>query len=234
MIIPSGIFKIDRALEGGIATGCFTQVYGKAASGKTTLALQFVYATINLGFHTIYINTESSSPIERLEQIMGRKYDTFEQSIQIMIPKKFTEQGILIEDLQLYLRPETKLIVIDTFTKLYRNSLGDKRTTYAAHRELNRQSGLLKGLARRKDVAILLLNQVRAAIDSSDEFEPVADNIMEYWSDFVVKMDLRVKRGERLLELVHPEGGPSPQVLYLTPKGLSTHPEDKDQHESAR
>lgn len=219
------MFAIDQLLGGGINTRCFTQVYGKAAAGKTTFALQFVNAAMRLNIHTIYINTESSSPIERLEQISGKKYGEFESSIQILIPKDFTEQGILIEDLELYARSETQLIIIDTLTKLYRTAIGDKKTTYTAHRELNRQSGFLKGLARKRDIAILVLNQVRAAMDGPEEFEPVAENIMDYWSDFILRIDLRMQKGERKIERVYPPSDSPSKVLYLTPKGLSTQPD---------
>ena len=54
-------------MNGGLNTGILTHVYGEAAAGKTTFGLQFVRAMCRQGIGTIYINSESTTPIERLE-----------------------------------------------------------------------------------------------------------------------------------------------------------------------
>lgn len=222
MILPSGVSSLDRLLSRGISTGVFTHVFGKAASGKTTLALEFVRSALNLGKRVIYINSESSSPIERLEQLIGKRYNEIEQQITLLLPKSFDEQGNIVEDLELYVKDETKLVVIDTLTRLYRPILEDKETSYAAHRELNRQVGLLKGLARQQDIAVIVLNQVRAKMDTHGGVEPVATGILDYWSDYVIKISAKRKTGARLVERLAPEGELSSIVLYLTNDGFST------------
>jgi len=179
LILPSGVSLLDRIMNGGLNTGIFTHVYGEAAAGKTTFGLQFVRAMCRQGIGTIYINSEATSPVERLEQMTGKQFNDLETLVKIFLPKGFSEQGVLIDDLELYIRDDMRLIVIDTLTKHYRLALEDKKTNYANHRELNRQAGVLKGLARQRDVAVLVLNQVTSKMKGSNDFEPVAGNILD-------------------------------------------------------
>lgn len=211
-------------MNGGLNTGVFTHVYGEAAAGKTTFALQFVNAVANLGFGSIYINSEGQSPVDRLEQIAEKEYIKLEPFVKIFVPKGFSEQGVLIDDLDLYVRENTKLVVIDTLTKQYRLALEDKKTNYSNHRELNRQAGILKGLALQHGLAVLVLNQVTARLDGLDDFEPVAENIMDYWSDYVIKIKIGRTPGERILKRLLPGNGTNEGKLFLTNTGFSTEP----------
>ena len=222
LILPSGVNVIDKILAGGIRGGVFTHVFGEAASGKTTLALQFVRNAMRLDLAVIYVNTESTSPVERLEQVAGKDMESMKSHLQILIPHSFDEQGTIIEDLELYMKSNTKLVVFDTLTRLYRTVLDDKKSNYAAHRELNRHCGFLKGVAKNNGVAVLALNQVTASMNGMNRFEPVASNILDYWSDVVVRIRTRPERGERLLERLVPDGEPSKGLVHITSEGLST------------
>ncbi len=229
MILPSGVSLLDRIMNGGLFTGLFTHVYGEAAAGKTTLALQFVNTAYRLDYGTIYINSETTSPVERLEQITGRTFRDLESMAKILAPRGFNEQGALIDDLDLYIREDTKLVIIDTLTKFYRLELEDKATNFSNHRELNRQAGILKGLARKHDVAVVVLNQVRAQMKKAGDFEPVAKNILDYWSDYSIKMRVGKEQGSRLIKRIRPEGDPSDCRLYLINRGFAIEkPDEKE------
>ncbi|MFW9812285.1 MAG: ATPase domain-containing protein [Candidatus Thorarchaeota archaeon] len=229
MILPSGVSLLDRVMNGGLHTGPFTHVYGEAAAGKTTLALQFVDAAFRLDYQTIYINSETASPVERLEQITSHTFGELESMVKILAPRGFSEQGALIDDLDLYVREDTKLVIIDTLTKFYRLELEDKATNFSNHRELNRQAGILKGLARKHDVAVVVLNQVRARMNKGSDFEPVAKNILDYWSDYSFKMRVGKNHGSRTIQRIRPEGEPSDCRLYLTDRGFSIEkPDEKE------
>jgi len=216
-------------MNGGLHTGPFTHVYGEAAAGKTTLALQFVDAAYRLNYGTIYINSETASPVERLEQITGQTFGELESMVKVLVPKGFSEQGALIDDLDLYIREDTKLVIIDTLTKFYRLELEDKATNFSNHRELNRQAGILKGLGRRHDLAVVVLNQVRARMEEAGDFEPVAKNILDYWSDYSFKMRVGKDQGSRAIQRIRPEGEPSDCRLYLTDRGfVMVKPDEKE------
>ena len=225
LILPSGVSALDRILNGGLSTGLFIQFYGEAAAGKTTVALQFSSAANRIGARTIYINSEPTSPIERLEQISGKGFEHIKDKMMILSPKDFEEQSALIDDIELYAHDETRLVVIDTLTRLYRSVLDDRETNYLNHRELNRQAGVLKGLARERDVVVLVLNQVRGSMDRTEDFEPVASNILDYWSDYILKMRVGKGTGERILKRLRPESEPSMCRLFLTERGLALEPD---------
>ena len=224
MILPSGLSLLDRILNGGLSTRIVTHIYGEAAAGKTTLALKFVGELCKQEYGTIYVNSENTSPVERFQQISGKVFKELESLVKVLVPRGFSEQGVLLEDLELYIRDNTKLVVVDTLTKHYRLALEDKKTNYSNHRELNRQMGLLKGLAQNHDIAVLILNQVTARMQGINDFEPVAGNIMDYWSDYVIKMRIGKTRGSRVLKRVRPDENGVEKELYLTNEGFSMNP----------
>ena len=87
----------------------------------------------------------------------------------------------------------------------------------------------MKGLARNHETAVLVLNQVRARLEGTGDFEPVARNILEYWSDYTVKMRVARGTGERIIRRVVPEGEFSDGRLYLIDRGFSTErPDEKE------
>ena len=228
MILPSGVSLLDRIMNGGLHTGVFTQIYGEAASGKTTLGLQFVSVMCRQGYGTVYINSEDTSPFERLEQMTDKNFKQIESMVMILKPRDFVEQGILIEDIDLYMKKDTRLIVVDTLTKHYRLALEDKKTNYSNHRELNRQAGVLKGLAYNRDVAILVLNQVTARMDGVEKVEPVAENIMDYWSDYIIEFKVGRKTGQRIMKRLRPDGDCPEGRFLLSSKGfLAESPTEK-------
>jgi RecA/RadA recombinase len=153
--------------------------------------------------------------------VTGKPFTDLEHLVKIFLPNGFSEQGVLIDDLDLYIRNNVQLIVVDTLTKHYRLVLEDKKTNYANHRELNRQAGVLKGLARQRDLAVLVLNQVTSTMKSTNDFEPVAGNILDYWSDYVIKMNIGKSPGERILRRIIPKGDNSEGSLFLTETGFS-------------
>jgi len=211
-------------MNGGLSTGILTHVYGEAAAGKTTLALKFVGELCRQELGTIYVNSENTSPVERLQQVTGRPFKDLEPFFKMLAPRGFLEQGVLLEDLELYIRGNTKLVVVDTLTKYYRLALEDKRTNYSNHRELNRQTGLLKGLAQNHDIAVLALNQVTASMHGINDFEPVAGNILDYWSDYVIKMRIGRTQGGRILQRLVPGDDKLEGELFLTTEGFSMKP----------
>jgi RecA/RadA recombinase len=152
---------------------------------------------------------------------MQKRYSEFGNQITLLLPKNFDEQNTIIVDLEMIIKDDTKLIVIDTLTRLYRTTLDDKKTNYAVHRELNRQMGFLKGVAKHKDIAVIVLNQVRAKMDEPHGIEPVATSIMDYWSNYVICLRAKQEVGTRLVERLSPEGDPSSIILYITPEGFA-------------
>ncbi len=222
-VLSSGLGCIDRLLEGGLRGGQLIHIYGEAASGKSTLAYVFIRAAYRMGGASVLLNCETSSPVERLEQVLERRIRDVQDHLRIFVPKTFEEQAELIDDLDLYLPENTMLVVVDTLTRLYRASLEDKESNYRIHRELNRQMGILKGIATQRGLPVLVLNQVRAALNGDESrFEPVAKSIMAYWADVVIRMEVGNLRGERIVSRTDRKGKRSVCRLVLTQDGLVT------------
>lgn len=228
LILPSGNRLIDTLLEGGLHTGELTHIYGEAAAGKTTLALQFVQSAYRIGIFSLYINSETTSPIPRLEQIANRQFEKLKERVTLVSPVSFQQQGEMVVDLESYAREGTKLVVVDTMTKLYRSVLSNKRQNYAAHRQLNTQTGILKGIIKQHDIALLILNQARGSFNTDTDFEPVAKNIMEYWADRTFRMGIGNKPRERIIEYQKNDNKPTTRRLYLTEQGLKVHSKEID------
>lgn len=228
LILPSGNRAVDTLLEGGLHTGELTHIYGEAAAGKTTLALQFVQSAYRIGILSLYINSESASPISRLEQISNKQFEQLKEKVTLVSPVSFQQQGEIIAELESYARENTKLVVVDTMTRLYRSVLSNKKRNYAAHRQLNTQTGMLKGIIKQQDMALLVLNQARGSFDAATDFEPVAKNVMQYWADRTLRMAVGRENGERIVERQKNGRESNKRSLYLTEKGLKVHREEID------
>lgn len=71
-VCTSGIAGLDEVLNGGLPEGCFYLVQGDPGSGKTTLALQFLFEGVRRGERTFYITlSETRSEIEMVARSHG-------------------------------------------------------------------------------------------------------------------------------------------------------------------
>ena len=56
--VPTGVEKLDDALEGGIPQGSWVVVTGEPGVGKSVLAMHFAYAGLESGEPVVYVTTE--------------------------------------------------------------------------------------------------------------------------------------------------------------------------------
>ena len=107
----------------------------------------------------------------------------------IMRPTTFQEQTDAIDHLEKIITNKFGLIVVDTVTSLYRVEFDDTEEVYATNRELNRQLAVLTELAKTREVAVLVVSQVRGVLSgNSIEMRPVATRVLNYWSEVVLDM----------------------------------------------
>jgi hypothetical protein len=87
---------------------------------------------------------------------------------------------------------------------------------------LNRQAGFLKGIAKQTDIAVLILNQVRGSFEKGYGFEPVAKNILDYWSDIEFQVRVGKQPGARIFDKIRPRASDQTvQIMHLTNEGFS-------------
>ncbi|MFX0068651.1 MAG: AAA family ATPase [Candidatus Hodarchaeota archaeon] len=221
-ILSTGVKNIDKLLNGGIKGGTLTHAYGKARSGKTTLAIQTAVNVAVSGWRTLYVDAENSFSPQRLRQISGTSFDRVAKEIVVFKPTTFVEQSNIVDNIEKYIVPKVKLIIVDTIATLYRVELGDSQRNFALNRELNRQLAMLLGLAKKYGIAILITNQVRdVMVEGVVGIEPVGKRVLEHWTTSSLFLEVSDYSKERKIKLIgHPQDAETVTYCVLTNEGL--------------
>ena len=163
---------IDHLLGGGIPTGIITHIYGEAATGKTTLAMQAAGNLSKEGYQTLYIDCDNRFSFKRFSQLFPN--DNSLERLTLIVPKSLDEQTEIVSILDAYVSNRTKLIVVDTIASQYRSGLSPE-TQFSRYRDVvEKQLPEMLGLCRRrKDVAVLILNQVVSRVDGDEDNQVV-------------------------------------------------------------
>ncbi len=184
MLIQSGSRCIDSLLGGGVESGTITQFYGPSGTGKTTVCLMLA-KNAALNYKVAYIDTEGLSA-ERVKQIFGSKelfanvfvYDVFD----------FRQQSSAIKDAEKLCKDENiKLIIVDSFTALYRSELEDEKQL-KIKRILTQQLTFLLGLARKYDVAVVITNQMFTDVKTGEE-KPLGGTSVDHLSKVIISLE---------------------------------------------
>lgn len=188
--ISTGCATLDKLLNRGISVGNISLVYGAAETGKTTLAMQCAVNCARKGQKVIFIDADDSFSARRLSQIAYYDLEKISPLITLLKPNTFTEQILAMDHLEEYLTEKVGLIVVDTFTSLYRAEFGENlKERFALNRELNRQLACLAQIAKTHKKTILITSQVRSVlIEAKVNFEPVATRVLKFWSDVVIRL----------------------------------------------
>ena len=205
--LSTGCGSLDEVLGGGFRFGIVSLVYGVASTGKTTMALSCVIRHLrgDVNQKAFYIDADNSLSTNRLMQIAGSEADLLERLL-IWRPQSFSEQTEIIERLPVLLTHEATPVVVDSVTGLYRLEAGDPDRTFSVNKALNRQLGFLSEMAKTRETAVLLIGQVHSVLGSeTPQVEPVAQRLLRYWSDTVLKLETTRMPGIREAMLEKPE-----------------------------
>jgi len=188
--ISTGCNSLDQLLNGGIPFGNVSLVYGEAETGKTTLAIQCAVNCAKKEQKVIFIDADNSFSAKRLSQIALYNLEKLSPLIILLRPNTFQEQILAMDHLEEYLTEKVGLIIVDTFTSLYRAEFGENsKERFALNRELNRQLACLAQIAKTRKKAVLITSQVRSIlIEAKVNVEPVATRVLEFWSDVVIRL----------------------------------------------
>ena len=215
--LTTGSKSLDELLGGGIGRGVLTQVYGTFATGKTTLAMQI--GLLNHG-KVVYIDTEGGFSPERLKLMAEKRgFDAGEilQRFIIFEPHDFKEQKRVISKLKRMVNEKFSLIVVDSITSHYRV----EKNKQSLNVDLGKQLQVLLWLARKYNLAVIVVNQVY--FDSnSNSLKPIAEHTLGYKCKDILRLERLSRPGIRLAVLERhrfkPEGG----IVYfkITDKGI--------------
>ncbi|MCJ7714134.1 AAA family ATPase [Candidatus Bathyarchaeota archaeon] len=188
--IQTGCKCLDNYLDGGISPGTITLIYGEPETGKTTLAMQCAINCAMKNHKTLYIDCDGTFASSRLYQIASENFDKIADLILLMKPIDFKEQAIVIDNLSEYTTKNFGLVVIDTFTSLYRAEIGVySKQTFNLNRELNRQLAILAQNTKTQKLPIIITSQVRSVFGNSyNSVEPVATRVLSFWAETIISM----------------------------------------------
>lgn len=217
--IPTGCKSIDEMLKGGLPLGAISLVYGEAASGRTSFALQCAINCAKMSGNVLFVLTDHLANVERLSQ-MARSQKASIKNIVLFLPKTFDEQNSIVDQMKQYITKGVRLIVFDTVTELYRAELGAPKGTIHLNRELNRQLAQLAEVAKRYSLSVLLTSQVHSIPEGGPcRVEPLASRILRYWSGVIMKVEKTSALNVRRLVLEKGQGGKSGKLCYFKVTG---------------
>ena len=218
--ISTGILPLDQLLGGGFHNQAINLIYGEATTGKTTLSLTTVFHHLSQqsSAKAVYLDIDNKLNVSRLEQIAFSQGKQLLPRIQLFTPESYKMQSDTLE-----LLPELiagDLLVIDSITGLYRGETEDAEKTFKVNKELNRQLGYLTELAKTTGSTILLTGQVRSIMDTQ-QVEPVAQRLLRYWSETIIRLEKTVQPSIRHAILEKPEEPKTPIILTINQSGMT-------------
>lgn len=217
---PTGIPSLDNMLGGGFHNQAINLIYGEATTGKTTLSLTTVFHHLsnNRTAKAVYLDIDNKLNSARLEQIAESQGKNLLPRIQLFTPESFSMQQDALE--QLPELTQGDLLVIDSITGLYRGETEDAETTFRVNKELNRQLGYLSEISKTSGSTMLLTGQVRSILDTQ-QVEPVAQRLLRYWSETILKLEKTTYPSNRQVILEKPNQDAAPIILTINTSGIT-------------
>ena len=201
--ISAGSYDLNKWLFGGYENDIVTVLYGGAGTGKTNFCLLASVSQAKKGKKVVFIDTEGGFSSERVKQLVNDEgnYKEVLKNILLLKPTNFSEQKKAFDELSKHLKDQVSLIVVDGMTILYRLDFAAAREKsdeeiQKINSELVKQIKTLAEIARKKNIPVVVTNQVYRWEDSS---KMVGGDILQYW-------------GKCLIELVNDKGR---RIAYL-------------------
>jgi DNA repair protein RadB len=186
--VSAGNSILDNLLEGGYETDVVTTIYGPSGSGKTNMCMIALVSCIQQGKKVIFIDCEGGFSVARLGQI----YPEFKQqldSILLLKPMNFEDQKKAFEKLKTLVDTNIGMIIIDSISMLYRLQVGKDNDVVSTNRELGAQIAALTGIARKKNIPVLITSQVYSSFDVRDKVNLVGGDILKYGSKCLLELE---------------------------------------------
>ena len=201
--LPTGIMKLDKATGGGIPRGRITELFGKEAGGKTTLALHTVARAQQAGLNVAYLDMEQTLNPEYMK-VLGVDWDSL-----ILSQPDYAEQVFEVMD-KLASTGDVALIVVDSVAAMSprqeaEGDYGDANVGSIARVMSQGLKKLNPQLAPSK-TAILFINQLRANIGAYSPQGPPPDittggKALKFYASLRIEVNRigAVKAGENII-----------------------------------
>lgn len=187
--LSTGSECIDNLLGGGYEKGIITTFFGESGSGKSNVCILAALTAARQAKKVAYIDTEGGFSVERATQLFPRDYKQLMENIIFFNPTSFEEQSKVFDQVkETVSEGRFGLIIVDSIVMLYRLKLGMKEDIPEVNRELARQLRVLSEIARKKDLPVIVTNQVYSDFGKENDVRMVGGDLLKYWSKAVVKL----------------------------------------------
>lgn len=200
--VSTGSQAFDMLLCGGYENDVVSTIYGPAGTGKTTLCLLTLVNVIKSGKKAIFIDTEGGFSISRLEQLEPDIKPILE-NILFFKPTSFEEQKKAFETLRGMIDERVGLIIVDSISMLYRIEMGKKEDISQVNRDLGAMIALLTEITRKKNIPVLITNQVYSSFDDPEKVNMVGGDILKYGSKCLIELQLGHRNRRRAILRKH-------------------------------
>ncbi len=194
--VSTGSEILDALLDGGFEADTVTTLYGPSASGKTNLCIIAAVAAVKRGKKAVYIDTEGGFSVERLKQIVPDDYETLIEKIIFLKPTNFEEQRNAFGKLSKLIDDDIGIIIVDTVSMLYRLEIGKTNEVYTINKDLGTQISYLSEISRRKEIPVVIANQVYSSFDDKEQVRIVGGDLLKYSSKCMIEL-MAGRRGIR-------------------------------------
>ena len=180
--ITTGSKAIDEIIGGGIESRAITEFAGPFRSGKTqiahSLAVTIASKKVNPPNRVLFIDTEDTTRPERMVEmakarnLIKTEEETKELLARIIIQKASGAAHLIaiIENCSHLIRDlNIKIIILDSGTSPFRQTMADMGNTGRRFRLMNRMVHFLKALAEIHNIPVVFINQI---YESLDQFKP--------------------------------------------------------------
>jgi len=232
--ISTGSRDFTIWLEGGYEKDVITMLAGPPGSGKTNLGVLVACSQARKGNRVLFVDTEGGFSVERVKQIVSEDFEKVLENILLMSPVNFEEQKKCFTQILDKIKKEhVSLIVVDGMAMLYRLELGDAQKSGDSENikkvngEVAIQMRILAEIARKKQIPIIITNQVYGAYQSEEDWRQgkekemniVGGDLMKYWSKCIIQLKNNSGRRKAYL-LKHRSLKEKEMDFEITDKGI--------------
>jgi len=136
-----------------------------------------------------------------LKQLADYSEDVLKK-ILILKPTDFTEQNKIFRNVRQMVNDKIGLVVVDTISMLYRIEVGKTKDFKTVNNDMGVQISVLTEIARKKNIPVLLTNQVYSDFDEKDAVKMVGGDILRYSSKCLIEIT-KSKTARKLIVRKH-------------------------------
>jgi len=151
--------------------------------------------------------------------VPNNRYIEFEKFFQIILKELFEEQKKTFEKLKEHINDKIGLIVFDSVAMLYRLELGKTEDVYETNRELGKQLAYLKEIASKKQIPVLITNQVYADFEEKDKVNIVGGDLLKYGSKCLMELQITPSGNRRIIIKKHRHIPANREIIFKIVEG---------------